>query len=724
MAFARVADLSPEMLGKYEVLARLSVGGMAELFLGCLPGPGGFRKFVALKQILPDVRRDAEFVKMFLDEARISAALVHPNIGQVFELGEDDSGELYLAMDFIAGQNLSVINRTLAKRGARMPIDIACRVVRDLCVGLHAAHTFVTNTGEAQNIIHRDVSPKNVMLSYSGQVKVIDFGIAKAKGRLIRTQTGVMKGTLSYMAPEQALTKPVDARTDLFAAGVILFELLTGTKMFAGPDPKEAILNGKIVPPSGANADVSPALDAVVMKAVQRDPEKRFQTGRAFAKAITEAYPGLADDEDIAGFLAEHFREQLQTSRELFALAEKNRLPSKSQVLDIVQRLTMVDRAAVATPAGKPVVDAPVRATTKTQESPALKPGDRGVAIVRGRARTDEAVRPTQDAAPALGDVPPGPTKSDPAVKEKEPDDKRTMQLLVAGGLALVVIVIVTAVVTISSFEPDPSLKPPPPMPVAIAMNKPVKDPPRPSTDTAAVLASAKRGQAAMEAEAWVEAEEAWAEVLLLAPNNFPAMVGAGVAAVELKKWTFGLDRLERASSLAAINGSTLDTQTEITAYRARALKELGRTDEARAQLNRLAGVSTKSRRVERVISGLAAELRANTEFPEPAPPSKAKPIPAAKLNEAEGLYREASADKAARNFERAALKGEKCIKIAPSFHPCYRMLGSIYASLATRDQSARDMERAKKYYEQFLQIAPPGDEYVPKVRAILDQTK
>ncbi len=310
-------------VGKYEIITRLSIGGMAELFLAYLPGPGGFKKFVALKQILPDVKADDSFVKMFLDEARITAAFNNSNIGQVFDLG-DESGELYLAMEFIAGQNLEQVVKRAAKREAPIPVGFAARVVRDTCLGLHYAHHFTDPTGQPMAVVHRDVSPKNVMITWTGQVKVIDFGIAKARGRLNRTQVGVVKGTSGYMSPEQVKNEPLDGRTDLFAAAVMLHELLAGERLFTAPTDAAMmikIVDAEVPSPAVNNPYVGDALAQVVLKALSKKREQRFATGRELARAIEQACPDLFEDEQLAEFMGQLFEDKIAITRSLLEAA-------------------------------------------------------------------------------------------------------------------------------------------------------------------------------------------------------------------------------------------------------------------------------------------------------------------------------------------------------------------------------------------------------------------
>lgn len=311
-------------IGKYEILSRLSVGGMAELYLAFVSGPGGFRKFVALKQILPDVRKDHEFVNMFLDEARITAAFSHPNITQVFELGEE-RGELYLVMEFLAGRTLDEVNQVALKRQMRLPLGFVARAARDTCLALHYAHHFTDPTGRPAVVVHRDVTPRNMMITYDGTVKVIDFGVAKARNRLGRTMVGQLKGTTAYMSPEQARGKELDGRSDLFSLGIVLHEALCGQRLFQAPHEAAVmvkILEEPLVRPSDVDADVPEELSDVVMKALERDPARRFANGREMARALEEVCGSeLYDEEQMSGLMHSLFAERIRRTRALLGVA-------------------------------------------------------------------------------------------------------------------------------------------------------------------------------------------------------------------------------------------------------------------------------------------------------------------------------------------------------------------------------------------------------------------
>lgn len=318
-------------VGRFEVVTRLSVGGMAELYLARLLGPGGFQKLVALKMILPDVRTDERFVQMFLDEAQLAAELSHPNLGQVFELGQEPTGELYLAMEFLAGQNLSAVLRAMDRAGRRLPIELAATIGRDLCLGLHAAHTHLDALGRPKPVIHRDVAPKNVMVTFDGQVKVIDFGIAMASGRRVRTQTGVVKGTPTYMAPEQLYGDRATPQSDIFSAGVVLHECLTGQRLFT-IDLAPQRFGEVIKAPSAVNPLVPEALDEVCLRALAIEPSERFASAKDFARAIADAAPSLAEPEALSSLMTELYGAQRASLGQLIEAAHSEAPRTLSQL--------------------------------------------------------------------------------------------------------------------------------------------------------------------------------------------------------------------------------------------------------------------------------------------------------------------------------------------------------------------------------------------------------
>jgi len=361
-------------IGKYEILTRLSMGGMAELFLAYTAGPGGFRKFVAVKQILPDIKKDDQFVKMFLDEARITAAFSHANIGQVFDLGEEE-GELYLAMEFISGQNLEQLIKRAKKRDVQIPIGFGARVVRDACLGLHYAHHFTDASGKPAPVVHRDVSPKNVMITYSGDVKMIDFGIAKAKGRLNRTQVGIVKGTSGYMSPEQVRNETLDGRTDLFAAAVMLHELITNTRLFTAPSDAAMmmkIVEGEVQQPKNLNPEVTKALNDVVMKGLARKRENRFGSGKEFAKAIEQAVPDMWEEEQCAEMMSSLFEDKIQTTRALLELANTD---DTSNMTKAVEALNTADESPDGTPRPPGAKKATAGAVPRAKATPMPREG-------------------------------------------------------------------------------------------------------------------------------------------------------------------------------------------------------------------------------------------------------------------------------------------------------------------------------------------------------------
>ena len=393
-----------ERIGKYEVLTQLSVGGMAELFLCFTSGPGGFRKYVVVKRILPDVKSDEHFVKMFLDEARITAAFNHHNIGQVFDLGEEDG--MYLAMEFIAGQNLNQITSAARKQRTAMPLGFSAYVARDTCLALHYAHTFTSPTGRKLPVIHRDVAQKNVMVNYEGVTKLLDFGIAKAKGSLGRTHVGMVKGTTGYMSPEQVQGLTLDGRSDVFSVGVMLFELLTGRRLFAGETEEEEmrkILSAPIPKPRSIDANIPEALSEVVLRALARERADRFGSGKDMAKALEIALGrNLFDAERASGFMRELFHDKMAATRALLESADSDN--QASLVKSAVGAHTAADASAPVPP--------PVTLPPPVEEPARLPPPRKPRAPAPRDANADSDPEKTQLKAPEPPASPPPAAKS------------------------------------------------------------------------------------------------------------------------------------------------------------------------------------------------------------------------------------------------------------------------------------------------------------------------
>ena len=290
--------------GKYHLVARLATGGMAEIFLARLSGAAGFEKLICIKRILPHLARDKQFVAMFLDEARIASRISHPNVCQVFELGEIE-GSYYLAMEYLEGVPLACFRRRDYYGDMPDPRLVAGIAVQ-ACEGLHHAHQLKNSDGSVMEVVHRDVSPQNLFVTVDGVVKVLDFGIAKIQDATVRTSTGAVKGTYAYMAPEQLRGERVDRRTDVFAMGIVMWETLTRRHLFKRETDFltfQAITSEPIEDVTVLRPDVPPALAAVIATALSRDRDGRFPTARVLGEAIAGAVApltGSAISEEIA----------------------------------------------------------------------------------------------------------------------------------------------------------------------------------------------------------------------------------------------------------------------------------------------------------------------------------------------------------------------------------------------------------------------------------------
>lgn len=285
----RSPHIEPGMrLGKHRIVRRLAVGGMAEIFLARTAGIRGFEKLVVVKRLQPQFVSSQNVVRMFLDEARLMATLNHANITQVYEVGEARGG-FFFAMEYVHGEDLRALLRAAGQGARKLPIEFAMGVIAEAAAGLHHAHEKRGNDGQPLLIVHRDVSPSNVLVSFDGAVKLTDFGVAKWARQDSETRHGTLKGKCAYMSPEQCKGEPLDRRSDVFALGILLYELTTGTRLFQGASDF-AILNqiatGRIAPPSEQRPDYPPALERIVMRALARSREQRFASARDLQLAL------------------------------------------------------------------------------------------------------------------------------------------------------------------------------------------------------------------------------------------------------------------------------------------------------------------------------------------------------------------------------------------------------------------------------------------------------
>jgi serine/threonine protein kinase len=279
--------------GKYYLLDRIGVGGMAEVFLAVAFGLQGFQRTLVIKRMLAHLSQDGAFVKMFIDEAKLSGLLSHPNLVQIFEFGQIDES-FFIAMEHVQGETLLAVQTKLAEQARIAPVGATLEIIRQVCLGLNYAHGLQSATGQPIGIVHRDVSPSNIMLSFHGGVKILDFGIARVTEELreTKTQAGTMKGKVAYMSPEQVRMEQADNRSDIFAVGIVLHEMLTGRRLFKSPNEftgAKKVLEMAVPLPSSLNPEVPVAIDAIVMRALERKVEARYQTAGEMAEDLEKA---------------------------------------------------------------------------------------------------------------------------------------------------------------------------------------------------------------------------------------------------------------------------------------------------------------------------------------------------------------------------------------------------------------------------------------------------
>jgi serine/threonine protein kinase len=351
---------TPQQLGRYRIIAELGQGGMAEVFLTMVAGPSGsgFSKLAVVKRLRPNLVEDPDFVAMLVDEARISARLSHPNVVQTLEVGVENE-EYFLAMEFLDGQPMHRIQRRVARTKAAFSEEMAFLVVIDTLAGLHHAHELADYDGTPLNIVHRDVTPQNIFVTYDGTVKVVDFGIAKAAGRVQETKAGIVKGKVRYMSPEQAVGGEVDRRSDIFAAGVLLWEAATGMRFWRGEDDmtivQRLVAGTYDASPRSAKPTVAPEIDAICRKAMSFNKEDRYATADELRT-------------DIESFLGGRI---VSARRKLGAAVSEMFASERTQVRQVIERAgrTAIVEASMTTLLSGQTTIAPPGATPRSPHS-------------------------------------------------------------------------------------------------------------------------------------------------------------------------------------------------------------------------------------------------------------------------------------------------------------------------------------------------------------------
>lgn len=354
-----------ETFGNYLLLKKIGAGGMAELYLARQNGVMGFERVLAIKRILPHLTEDADFIEMFINEAKLAAQITHPHVAQVYDFGAV-GGIYYMAMEYVMGKSLSYVLAAGKKREVPIPFRHALYITAKIAAGLDHAYRGKTVGGEPLGIIHRDISPQNILIAYNGDVKLVDFGIAKAASSSTHTQTGIIKGKLSYLSPEQAWGKRVDHRSDLFSLGIVAHEMLTGERLFKGENEfvtLELVRAAAVPPPSSIKADLPKEVDAVILKALAKNPDDRYPTGHAFQEALEAVFHRLdprPSPKDLSEYLHRLFEKEI------------------GQDVAEFKQVTALTKPPVTTPLPTPKKP-PV--SEKTVPTPVQKPKGNGAAI-------------------------------------------------------------------------------------------------------------------------------------------------------------------------------------------------------------------------------------------------------------------------------------------------------------------------------------------------------
>jgi serine/threonine-protein kinase len=405
-ARAKALVAAPEAeVERYELLGELATGGMATVYLGRLRRPHGFNRLVAIKCMHPQYAKDSSFASMFVDEARLTARLRHPNIVPTLDIVAD-GGHLLIVMEYVEGESLAELLRLVRDSGDRIPVAIACAITHDLLLGLHEAHEARDDDGSHLAIIHRDVSPQNVVVGLDGLARVLDFGVAKARSRVHHSNDGEIKGKIPYMPPEQLYGEGIDRRVDVYAAGVLLWESLVGARLFEGASDEALVRRidaGEVARPSTRVSGISPELDALVMRALSKDANDRFPTALAMAEALS-SIAMLPPRTEISAWMKRHARHRaipstpIGNSRDLTVSSEG---VSADAIVAVLEHRATISRTSFApVTAASGAMAAPMRTAPPAASRLAMVLGIAGFAlagVLVGRTMRAE----TAHAAPA-----------------------------------------------------------------------------------------------------------------------------------------------------------------------------------------------------------------------------------------------------------------------------------------------------------------------------------
>ncbi|MGO8994260.1 MAG: protein kinase domain-containing protein [Polyangiaceae bacterium] len=450
-------------LDRYEMLSPIAEGGMASVWVARLRGKRGFEKLVAIKTILPKYAQDPRFERMFLDEAALASRIEHNNVAQVLDLGEEHE-VLYLAMELVDGDALSKLLRVVDKKGQKIPTGIVLRILADTCGGLHAAHEVRGRDGGLLNVVHRDVSPQNILITMGGVAKLIDFGIAKARDRVSEdTSEGMLKGKIHFMAPEQALGRKIDRRADIFAVGAILYFILSGKPPYAGENEIASLFllsSGR--PPLPLPASVHPAVSEVLKRALAHDPEVRFATAEQMQAALEAAMvtAGLATTTaTVSAFVQEHMADRARRRKEgmdmaLSAAAQREKV---ARILEKAGHDSASGHGVTGAGVSGAASSGPVSSVEATYATVLLGPPSRDPArdLLRDAARESQS-EPSQA---TLGSAS---AMASPVPEEGEFPTPRKFGALVAAVVAIPAIAVAVGLAVHSGNRPRAVAGPPP----------------------------------------------------------------------------------------------------------------------------------------------------------------------------------------------------------------------------------------------------------------------